>query len=211
MCPGNQYLTQLCVDPYDESYASKCGDVIAKTSYALTKYSYVTSEKIDLNRSFYLDWDLGSSIIQGDIPEYDPSEYGYGQPSIQNQLAVNGLFYDPNKGGHGFDVNQTEFGLMIYYYGHTKDGERLWLISDLFTGSVEYNVPVALGLFEVKNGVFGDPVKSETRWGDMTFTLTDCDHGVASLTGIDGSFSVNVVRLAGLNGMDCNQSLGGLE
>lgn len=68
--------------------------------------------------------------------------------SIKNQLAVNGLFFDPAKPGHGFDVNQTEFGLMIYYYGHTNNGERLWLISDLFTELVDYNSAIVLPMYE---------------------------------------------------------------
>ncbi|MGA9573239.1 MAG: hypothetical protein WBS20_04740 [Lysobacterales bacterium] len=194
---------KICSDPIDENCDSKCGDVFTKSSYALTKYRSLTSDKIDLNKGFLLYWDLNPSPIQVDIETYDPSLYG-GEPVLGNQLAVNGVFYDPNNSGHGFDFNMTEYGLIIYYYGHTVNGERLWLISSAFAEPVVFNSPVTLTMFEVINGTFGNPIKPETSWGSLTLTLTDCDNGVAVLDGIDGKFEMNFTRGAGLKNISCS-------
>ena len=194
---------KICSDPIDENCDSKCGDVFTKSSYALTKYSSLTSDKIDLNKGFLLYWDLNPTPIQVDIEAYDPSLYG-GESVLGNQLAVNGLFYDPSDPGHGFDFNMTEYGLIIYYYGHTDDGERLWLISSSFTDPVEYNSPVTLTMFEVSNGTFNNPSPLETSWGSLTITMTDCDNGVAVLDGVDGQFEMNFSRGAGLKDISCS-------
>ena len=194
---------KICSDPIDANCDSKCGDVFTKSSYALTQYSSLTSDKIDLNKGFLLYWDLNPTPIQVDIEAYDPFLYG-GEQVLRNQLAVNGLFFDPNNPGHGFDFNMTEYGLIIYYYGHTNDGERLWLISSLFTDPVEYNSPVTLTMNEVSFGTFNNPVQIETSWGSLTLTMTDCDNGVAVLDGIDGQFEMSFTRGAGLKDISCS-------
>jgi hypothetical protein len=206
---------KLCADPYDVSCDSKCGDVIFKTSYALRKYSF-TSDKIDLNKELYLSWDISDFTsdftIDGVIPAYNPADYGGGGGSgLDNQNAVNGVFYDPNKPGHGFDFNMTQYGLIIYYYGHTKDGERLWLISSAYAQPIEYNVPIALTMYEVVNGTFNNPTPPETNWGSLTLTLTDCDTGIAVLSGIDGTFEMNFKRGTGLKGITCDSPVNGAE
>ena len=124
--------------------------------------------------------------------------------ALQNQMALNGLFYDPENSGHGFDFNVHETGLTVYYYGHTSSGERLWLISDLHVEAIEFNVSFELEMFEIVTGVFGSPVEPATPWGAITITMTDCDSGRASFSGIDGNIEMNLVRLVGLAGMDCS-------
>jgi len=177
-----------------------------------TDFTYIDPEDYGFEITPSGEWGFPPPLSLIFVQAGDPLPNEGGDDSaLKNQLAVNGLFYDPNKPGHGFDFNQTEFGLMTYYYGHTRDGERLWLISDLFTDAVDYEVPVTLNMFEVVNGVFGDPNQSETKWGTVTFSLTDCDHGIAVLNGIDGSFSMDFVRLAGLAGMECNQTSSTVE
>ena len=194
---------KICSDPIDESCDSKCGDVFTKSSYALTKYSNLTSDKIDLNKGFLLYWDLYPTAFQVNIEAYDPTLYG-GEPALTNQLAVNGVYFDPNNPGHGFDFNMTEYGLIIYYYGHTNDGERLWLISSVSADAVAYNSPITLTMFEVAIGTFNNPFQLETSWGSLTFTFTDCDNGVAVLDGVDGRFEMNFTRGAGLKDISCS-------
>lgn len=121
-----------------------------------------------------------------------------------NQVALNGLFYDSANPGHGFDINVHESGVTVFYYGHTSTGERLWLISDLYTAEFEFNVPYQLEMYEVADGIFGSPVQPSSYWGLITITLTDCDSGHASISGLDGSIEMNLERLVGLAGMDCD-------
>ncbi len=123
--------------------------------------------------------------------------------TLQNQVALNGLFYDPANSGHGFDINVHESGVTVFYYGHTSGGERLWLISDLHTADFEFDVPYQLEMYEVTDGIFGRPVEPATFWGTITINLTDCDSGYASFSGIDGHIEMDLERLAGQAGMDC--------
>jgi hypothetical protein len=119
------------------------------------------------------------------------------------EFAYNALYYDRDNSGHGFDFNVTQSGLVVYYYGHTVAGERLWLVSDTYTEDLQYGVPFELPVYEVVEGVFGLPVRPASVWGTITFTLDDCGSGHASFSGVDGDLEMNFVRLAGLPNSSC--------
>jgi hypothetical protein len=120
-----------------------------------------------------------------------------------NDLGVNGLFYDPNNPGHGFNFVAHALGLTVFYYGHTASGERLWLISDIFAEDLESDTPIELEMLEVLSGEFGQPQFTTTAWGAITLELADCDTGHASFSGIDGSFEMDFIRLTGMPGIAC--------
>lgn len=122
---------------------------------------------------------------------------------LTNETGINGLFYDPDNPGHGLNFIRSSAGLTAYYYGHTAEGERLWLVSNLHTDRLFYGLPFGLEMFEVTDGAFGTPVLPETTWGTMTILLQDCDSGSASLNGADGQLQFNFERLAGLEHEDC--------
>jgi hypothetical protein len=122
---------------------------------------------------------------------------------LVNDLGMNGLFYDPNNPGHGFNFVAHALGLTVFYYGHTASGERLWLISDTFAGDLEYDTPIELEMLEVLSGEFGQPQFTTTAWGTITLELADCDTGHASFNGIDGSIEMDFIRLSGMPGILC--------
>ena len=124
--------------------------------------------------------------------------------SLTNDLGVNGLFYDPNNSGHGFNFVAHALGLTVYYYGHTETGERLWLFSETFEGDLEFNVPFELEMFEVVSGVFGQPQLPATIWGAITISLADCDTGHVSFSGLDGTLEMDLIRLTAMPGISCN-------
>jgi hypothetical protein len=178
---------KLCDDPIDESCPDNCGFVESSTSYALAKIPFSTSDEIDFNKEFTFEWDFLTSNVRGKMDAYDPWIYGIGEdPGLVNQLAVNGLFFDRGNPGHGFDFNLHEAGLTIFYFGHTNEGERLWLISHLFTEAVEYDVPIEMTMDEVVDGTLGQPVLPQTYWGTLTFTLP-------------------IMRLVGLKDVECHK------
>jgi hypothetical protein len=119
------------------------------------------------------------------------------------EFANNAVFFDPSNSGHGFDFNVIQPGIFVYYYGHTASGERLWLISELYTEDLQYGVPFDLDMYEITTGVFGLPEGAETFWGTITFTLDDCNSGHAAFSGNDGGLEMDLVRLAGLPGIGC--------
>ena len=101
---------------------------------------------------------------------------------IPNPATMSGLVYDPDNSGHGFDINVLDEGLVIYYYGHTSERERLWLISGLHTEAVLFNSPIELNMYEITDGSFGVPNPPSTEWGTLTLELIDCDSGTALLS-----------------------------
>mgnify|MGYP001815903692 CR=1 FL=1 len=193
---------KLTQDPAGEA-GSFCGDVVIKTSLAITE-RYRPSPEIDLERSFDVFWDLGDHNERFTVFAYDPSDYGIGEPpppeSMTNDMGISGLFFDPNNSGHGFDINKHEQALVIYYYGHSAGGQRLWLISENYYGDIEFNTEIKLGLIEIAEGTFGNPVFNPSDWGELTIEFADCDTGHATLDGIDGKISFDFIRLTGLEG-----------
>jgi hypothetical protein len=125
--------------------------------------------------------------------------------AFSNDMGGNGMFFDPNNSGHGFDFNVHAAGLTALYFGHGSTGERFWLVSELFTGELEFDVPIELEMYEVTNGVFGNPLPPTTFWGTITISFADCDTGHASFNGIDGNLEMDFVRLTGLQGINCRQ------
>ncbi len=83
------------------------------------------------------------------------------------------------------------------------NGERLWLISELFETDLEFYESYPLEMFEVVDGEFGSPQSGPTLWGTIDITLVDCDSGHASFNGLDGRPEMNLVRLTGLTDSTC--------
>lgn len=135
--------------------------------------------------------------------QFEDVTYDVSDPILSNDIGVNGTFFDPANPGHGFDFNVHEFGFTAFYYGHTNSGERLWLVSGLFTEDLQFGVPIELEMYEVWGGVFGSPLPPETTWGMITITLTDCDSGHASFNGIDGDLEMTLKRLSRIPGIGC--------
>jgi hypothetical protein len=122
---------------------------------------------------------------------------------LTNDLGVNGLFYDPANPGHGFNFVVHGQGFTALYYGHTADGERLWLISESFAGDLEYDSPIMTDMYEVASGDLGNPQAPATIWGVATITLADCDTAHALLDGIDGMLEMDLLRLTLMPGITC--------
>lgn len=130
-----------------------------------------------------------------------------GTRTLANAAGLNGLFYDPSNPGHGFDINFTDDGLVVYYYGHTEGGERLWLVSEAGDDHLRFGQPIELALYEWPGGAFGTPAPGGTTpWGMMTLILQDCHGGDAVLDGLDGRVVVPLVRLAGVPGVFCDSA-----
>ena len=135
--------------------------------------------------------------------QFEDVTYDVQIPILSRDIGMSGAFYDSDKPGHGFNFIVHDFGFSAFYYGHTATGERLWLVSSPFSEDLQYGVPFELEMFEVPEGVFGQPVAPETPWGTITINLVDCDSGHASFDGLDGLLEMDLVRLTHLPGIDC--------
>jgi len=128
---------------------------------------------------------------------------GLDSSTLKKHQDASGIFYDPDNPGHGFDFIAHDQGFTVYYYGHTADGERLWLISETITTNLVYSQPYRLLMYEVSDGVFGQPELPASEWGVISITLYDCDSGHADLAGKDGRFSMNLARLVRFGDSSC--------
>jgi hypothetical protein len=124
--------------------------------------------------------------------------------ALTNHAGLNGLFYDPAKPGHGFNFAVHNLGLTVYYFGHTANGERVWLVSKNHTGDIEFNTPIELRMYEVITGTYGHPQLPATSWGSATIELADCDTGHAALDGVDGALEIDFIRLSAMPGIGCH-------
>ncbi|HKJ18503.1 MAG TPA: hypothetical protein VJ984_14210 [Xanthomonadales bacterium] len=123
-----------------------------------------------------------------------------------NAALYSGLWYDASRDGEGYNVISGLPGTIVYYYGSTDSGERLWLISDLLPENISDGTTLSGTMFEAQGGDFYRPVPSNEAlesWGTINARFTDCDKGNFTLTGNDGSLSENVVKLAGVAGAEC--------
>jgi len=134
---------------------------------------------------------------------FEDVSYDIQLPVLSRDVGMNGQFYDANNPGHGFDFNVHDLGFTAFYYGHTSNGERLWLVSEVFTGDLKFDIPYELKMFEIVNGAFGLPASPEMSWGTITITLVNCNSGHASFSGLDGDLEMDLVRLARIRGIDC--------
>jgi endoglucanase len=146
---------------------------------------------------------LGSAVVGLDAIRV--AAVPTGEPGLSNDAGLSGLFFDPAASGHGFDFNVIDAGLVVYYYGHTADGERLWLISALVGDNLAFGEPIEMQFFEVANGTFGAPVEPATPWGIITLTLDSCTSGSAIFDGLDGQMEMDLVRLADVPGLGCSR------
>ncbi len=128
---------------------------------------------------------------------------GLDSTTLINHEDANGLFYDPDNPGHGFDFYAHDEGLTIFYYGHTADGDRLWLISETLTDNLAYGRSFDLLMYEVADGTFGQPEFPASEWGIISITLSDCDNGHADFDGKDGQLSMKLVRLVRSGSSSC--------
>jgi hypothetical protein len=95
---------------------------------------------------------------------------------------------------------------LVYFYGYTASGERLWLVSDLVPGPIGPNELVELTLYEAIGGIFEAPAPSAESlqvWGTLRIQFDDCDSGLAQLEGADGSKDSQIEKLVSIDGTGC--------
>ena len=160
-----------------------------------------------------------SSVPEGDVISQNPSGGADVSPGTSVDLEVSageapqeipdtrglaGLWYDPAFDGEGYNIVVTESSWLLYYYGWRTNGERLWLVSESSTEPVLFGKSQTLDLFIADEGVFSNPAPDLSTWGVMTIIFDSCSTGRAQLEGDDGSKRTDIVKLAGIGGLDCD-------
>jgi acetyl esterase/lipase len=111
-----------------------------------------------------------------------------------------GTWYDPATSGQGFQLQWLEGDrLLAVFYGHRDAQSNLFLLG-LRTGRPRYGEALEFDLIATRNGAFGgfDPAQvTNPAWGRASLRFTDCDHGTATLDGLDGHQTLQLQRLTG--------------
>jgi hypothetical protein len=122
---------------------------------------------------------------------------------VGNPVGLAGLWYDQAFDGEGYSILVTPTGMFLYYYGHDATGSRLWLVSDVFSGSYKFGQSIELAMFR-GNGTFADPSPDLQEWGTLTIIFDSCSTGRAYMDGIDGTKRHDLIKLTGIGDLDCD-------
>ncbi len=129
--------------------------------------------------------------------------------------GISGLWYDPSLDGEGYNVIFT-LGpegpvIVIFFYGYSAGGERLWLVTENIPTSLNFGDSVEAVVFEARGGTFDAPAPSAGAlipWGTIRIQFADCARGSARLEGADGQKLSLITKLAGIDGMPCSAAKG---
>jgi len=135
--------------------------------------------------------------IQLDIADSSP---------IENPAGLSGLWFDPALDGEGYNIIYTSSGLLVYFYGYNDSGERIWLISEIYTEELNFGQSIDLSILEISGGTFALPAlpaENATVWGNLNITFNDCISGEFILDGIDGIKVSQTQKLADIAGVVC--------
>jgi ELWxxDGT repeat protein len=126
-------------------------------------------------------------------------------PPLPKTAGVTGSWYDPATSGQGIVLHSiSDNGIVISFYGYKNNSERLWLIG-LYDGEVAIGKPLVLDMIVTSGGNFGTFIPGDitrTNWGTLTIQFDDCNNAIANLDGIDGQQTMNMVKLARLQGSE---------
>jgi len=146
--------------------------------------------------------DAGAAVSPGSSVDLVVSA-GSAPEEVSDAAGLAGLWYDPAFDGEGFNVLVGPDSWFLYYYGWRSNGQRLWLLSESMTGSIFFGQSITLGMSIAKSGTFADPDPSLQAWGVMTIIFDSCTAARAYLQGDDGTKTVNLVKLLGIDDLDC--------
>jgi hypothetical protein len=123
-------------------------------------------------------------------------------PEPTSVKGVNGLWYDPQYDGEGFNLIQTPHGLMMFVYCYDKTGsDRLWLISGMLSGNLEPGKDYSIDVMGAASGTLSSPTPggSLKKWGTVKVNFDATGNaGKFTVSGTDGTKTFNVVQLAGV-------------
>ena len=128
------------------------------------------------------------------------------ESDIAGLSGIAGLWYDPSLDGEGFNIITTPAGTVLFFYGYTAEGQRLWLISETFSADFGFEQVLDLTMYEGEGGTFGQPAPSAealSEWGRLKALFDACGSSRLALHGEDGVKATYQVKLAGITDADC--------
>ncbi len=114
--------------------------------------------------------------------------------------------------GLGFNFIQTASGLTPYYYGYDAAGLPLWLVGvDGALPYVEVGQTYTITMNEPTDGNGADfntkpttDASGTSYWGTLSITFDGCSSATGTLSGVDGTQTFDLSKLAANIGLDCS-------
>jgi hypothetical protein len=126
---------------------------------------------------------------------------------IADPRGLVGAWYEPASSGQGLEIQWLEGGvLLVFFYGHRDNGANLFLTGTR-GGAIDYGQALDIALTETQGGrftAFNPASIQRLAWGTLRLTFTSCTAAVATLTGTDGSQTLQLQRLGRTPGLDCD-------
>lgn len=132
--------------------------------------------------------------------------HALGYQLTEDPRGLSGAWIDPTLNGQGFTLqflDQHRFA--VFFFGFTDTGVRQWMIG-YHDGTGILGKTLDIPLFEASGGRFTHPSPvsiTESPWGELELHFTDCLSASATLSGLDGTQSMNLVPLTPMEGLDC--------
>jgi len=136
-----------------------------------------------------------------------PAGHGCGQANPVPKTDLTGSWFDPERNGEGFVIQQLDEGrALVYWFTYDDEGRQGWMFN---TGSIAGNQITFPDLRKTSGGHFGRSYLpgdiAQEPWGSLVLEL-DCDGGTARwhrLHSTDSAGRQNLVRLSHLQNSGC--------
>lgn len=129
-----------------------------------------------------------------------------GNPTITDP---SGTWFDRSLAGTGFYIMQYGNGTEIRYNGYSQDGQPLWLVSNVIDETWGQSEAKTFTMYEASpdaNTNFNTPplvVPGVAEWGSLQLQFDSCTTGSATLSGADGTQTLNLSKLANPINVSC--------
>ena len=128
-------------------------------------------------------------------------------PPKPASAGITGSWFDPATSGQGLVLHSiNDEQLVVSFYGYKDNSERLWLIG-AYSGQVQMGESLVIDMVFTAGGSFGGfntEDITEHTWGTLSIEFENCNNATATLDGIDGRQTMNITKLAGLQGSEIN-------
>jgi len=200
-CSGSPTSYSWSVGQQNLSNATSSGSAVvsANTSQSILDYQF----SVVASNAF------GSSQVASAIVAQAAAT---SSSSINIGGYISGNWYDPTEGGQGFQIEAaTNNNMVAIWFVYSPDGtSQNWIYAQggYSTSSNTVTLPAILLTGARFPPNFNSSDVTQTSWGTITFTFTDCNDGTASwvstLPGY-GSGSLPISRLTQIDGTVCPQ------
>lgn len=115
-----------------------------------------------------------------------------------------GIWYEPDTSGQGWNFVATEGGLLGYFYGFGDSDTPLWLVTETLIENPKPGEPITTSLLYSDTGTFDQPAEPAdySFWGDLTVTFDNCEEASVEISGLHGTQTQDLERLAYAPGAD---------